>query len=133
MAGALLDPDNWVYDPGGTSGSGSAWSCRTGLVQANDSTVELLYTMGGRARAGRPSSSTLPPQDITWWQDFVQVLGDRYHDEVRYWEMEQKWTNWTTPEASRTWKELTDSAASTLRAIPRPDLPNSAERSRPTS
>ena len=118
--GALLDPDNWVYDPGGTSGFGFRMELYTGLVQANDSTVELLYTMG-KSPGWAASSSTLPPQDITWWQDYVQVLGNRYHDEVRYWEIWNEVDQLDYSGSLEDLKELTDSAASTLRAID-PDL-----------
>ncbi|MEZ4806278.1 MAG: beta-galactosidase [Flavobacteriales bacterium] len=114
--GALLDPDNWIYDPGGTSGFANRLDYYMDLIEAGDPTMEVIYTMG-KTPAWAASSVALPPVDITWWQDYATVLGERFQGRIMYWEIWNEVDQLDYYGTLEELKVLTDSAASTLLAF----------------
>lgn len=114
--GALLDPDNWIYDPGGTSGFAHRMDYYMDLIEAGDPAMEVIYTLG-KTPTWAASSEELPPADITWWQDYASVLGERFQGRIRYWEIWNEVDQLDYDGDLSALKTLTDSAASTLLAI----------------
>ncbi|MBK8498245.1 MAG: beta-galactosidase, partial [Flavobacteriales bacterium] len=114
--GALLDPDNWIYDPGGTSGFGFRMDYYVDMIEDHDPAMDIVYTMGKSPSWAAPNS-WLPPTDITWWQDYAAILGQRYQGRVRYWEIWNEVDQLDYGGSLAALQQLTDSAASTLRAI----------------
>lgn len=114
--GALLDPDNWIYDPSGTSGFANRMDYYMDLIGAGDPTMDVIYTMG-KSPAWAAPSVTLPPENITWWQDYATVLGQRFQGRITYWEIWNEVDQLDYYGDLAALKTLTDSAASTLLAI----------------
>lgn len=113
---ALLDPADWIYDPGGTSGFAFRLQYYVDMVQDHDTTMRILYTMGQSPPWAAPSP-TLPPADPAAWQQYAAVLGDRFLGRIGQWEI---WNEVDQQDYSGTMEDLvqlTDSAAATLRAL----------------
>ena len=58
------------------------------LIQGNDADCKILYCMGITPTwANSVSNSTLPPDDMTDWDDYVRQVVQRYKGKIQYYEI----------------------------------------------
>lgn len=114
--GALLDPDNWIYDPDGLTGFAFRMDYYADMIEDHDPGMDILYTMG-KSPSWAAADPALPPVSTTAWQDYAGVLGERFEERIRYWEIWNEVDQQDYDGDLGALRTLTDSAAATLHAI----------------
>lgn len=84
--GLLSNPSNWIYDSTGLSGFGFRLDYYVNYILSHDSAASILYTMG-QTPSWAATNSSLPPLLISDWQNYVNILGNRYAGVIKYWEV----------------------------------------------
>ena len=83
---ALSDSINWNYDTTGNSGFAFRLDYYVDFITSSDPATNILYTMGQTPAwsSGHPS---LPPANISDWQNYMSILANRFNGKINSWEI----------------------------------------------